>query len=71
MQETIPFGGGSVMVWGCISHDCKLDLVTVHGNLNRPRYQRVILEIVVAPHIDNHALATRPVFMDDSARLLQ
>jgi hypothetical protein len=21
------------MVWGCISHDCKLDLVTMQGNL--------------------------------------
>ena len=26
IQETVPFGGGSIMVWGCVSHDCKLDL---------------------------------------------
>jgi transposase len=32
--ETVPFGGGSVMVWGCVSYDCKLDLITVKGNLN-------------------------------------
>ena len=31
IQETVPFGGGSIMVWGCVSHDCKLDLVTVQG----------------------------------------
>jgi hypothetical protein len=33
IQPTVPYGGGSVMVWGCISHDCKLDLVTIQGNL--------------------------------------
>jgi hypothetical protein len=33
IQPTVPYGGGSVMVWGCISHDYKLDLVTIQGNL--------------------------------------
>jgi hypothetical protein len=32
--ETVPFGGGSVMVWGCASYDCSLDLITVRVNLN-------------------------------------
>ena len=32
--EAVPFGGGSVMVWGCVSYDCKLDLITVRGDLN-------------------------------------
>ena len=31
--STVPFGWGSVMVLGCVSHDCKLDLVTINGNL--------------------------------------
>ena len=68
IQETIPFGGGSVMVWGCVSHDCKLDLITVQGNLNGPRCKGDILEIVVVLHFNKHALATKPVFMDDNAR---
>ena len=33
-----PYGGGSVMVWGCISHDCKLDFVTIQGNLTDDQY---------------------------------
>ena len=29
IQETVPFGGGSVMVCGCVSYDCKIYLITV------------------------------------------
>ena len=57
IQPTVPYGGGSVMVWGCISHDCKLDLVTIQGNLNGDQYIRDVLQPVV-PHFDNHPLAT-------------
>ena len=67
IQPTVPYGGGSVMVWGCISHDCKLDLVTIRGNLTGDQYIRDVLQPVVFPHFDNHPLATRPVYMDDNA----
>ena len=33
IRPTTPFGGGSAMVWGCLSHDCKMDVVTVNENL--------------------------------------
>jgi transposase len=56
------------MVWGCISHDCKLDLVTMQGNLTGYQYIRDVLQPVVVPHFDNHSLATRHVYMDDNAR---
>ena len=56
------------MVWGCISYDCKLDLVTIQGNLTGDQYIRDVLQPVVVPHFDNHPLATRPVYMDDNAR---
>ena len=68
VQETVPFGESSIMVWGCVSHDCKLDLVTVQGALTGQKYQTDILETVVIPHFDDHPLLTRPVFMDDNAR---
>jgi hypothetical protein len=55
------------MVWECITHDCKLDLVAIQGNLTGDQYIRDFLQPVV-PHFDNHPLATRPVYMDDNAR---
>ena len=66
IQPTAPYGGGSVMVWGCISHDCKLDLITIQGNLTGDQYIRDILQPVI-PHFDNHPLAIRPLYMDDNA----
>jgi hypothetical protein len=68
IQPTVPYGGGSVMVWGCISHDCKLDLVTILDNLTGDQYIKDVLKPVVVPHFDNHPLARRPVYMDDNAR---
>jgi hypothetical protein len=37
------------MVCRCISHDCKLDLVTIQGNLTGHQYIRDVLQPVV-PH---------------------
>jgi transposase len=51
---------------GCISHDCKLHLVTIQGNLTGDQYIRDVLQPVVVPHFDNHPLATRSVYMDDN-----
>ena len=51
----------------CISHDCKLDLVTIRGNLTGNQYIRNVLQPVVL-HFENDTLAARPVFMDDNAR---
>ena len=68
IQPTVPYDGALVMVWGCISHNCKLDLVTIQGILTGDQYIRDVLQPVVVPHFDNHPLATRPVHMDDNAR---
>ena len=53
---------------GCISHDCKLDLVTIQGNLTGDQYIRDVLQPVIFPHCNNHPLSIRPVYMGDNAR---
>ena len=63
----VAFGRGSVMVWGMVSLNCKSDLLTVNGNLNARRYRDEILAEQVEPHLDDHALADRPIFMHDGA----
>jgi hypothetical protein len=56
-----------VSVWGCFSFDCKLDLYVLDGNLTGQKYRDNVLAPRVVPHFDNHALADRPMFMDDNA----
>ena len=53
---------------GCISHDCKLDLVTIQGNLTGDQYIRDVIQPIVVPHFGNHSLATKPVNMYDNTR---
>jgi hypothetical protein len=65
---TTAFGGGGVTVWGCFSFDCKLDLHVLDGNLTGQKYRDKVLAPHVVPHFDNHALADRPMFMDDNPR---
>jgi hypothetical protein len=51
--ETVPFGGSSVMVWGCVSYDWKLHLITVRSNLNGQIYRQNILEASVVPLLND------------------
>ena len=46
---------------GWVSHDCKVDLGTIRGNLTGDQFIRDILQPVV-PHFDSHSLARRPVY---------
>ena len=52
---------------GCVSSDCKLDLVHIHGGLTAQKYTDDILRPHAEQRIDNHALANRAVFMQDGA----
>ena len=67
VAETEMFGGGSVMVWSCFSHDHKLDLVVVRQTLTGQRYIDDILQPIVYPHFRAHQ-AAHPIFQDDNAR---
>ena len=50
------YGGGSVMIWGGISHSGKTELVTIDGNLNAVRYCDEIIRPTVHPYIrDRHS----------------
>jgi hypothetical protein len=62
------FWGWGVTVWCCFSFDYKLDLYVLDGNLTGQKYRDNVLAPRVIPHFDNHALADRPMFMDDNAR---
>jgi hypothetical protein len=56
------------MVWGCISHDCKLDFVTIQGNLTDDQYIIDVLQPVCVPPFRQPPISYRPVYMDDNAR---
>jgi hypothetical protein len=45
-----------------------LDLYVLDGNLTGQKYRDNVLAPRVVPHFDNHALADRPMCMDDNAR---
>ena len=65
---TVPGGGCSVMLWGCVSYDWKIDLITISGTVNAQRHRDGVLEPILMPHFDDHTLASRPIFMADNAR---
>lgn len=65
--EIAPYDRGSVMVCGCVSHNCKFDFVKVEGVLNLLKNQRYILSRAVVPYCE-YPLATRHIIMNNSAR---
>ena len=42
IQQTVKFGGGSVMVWGCISRDGIGPITKVEGRMNGKDYIRLL-----------------------------
>ena len=53
VQEVVPYGMGSVMVWGGICGEQKTPLVIVNGNLTARRYIDDILRPTVLPFMRN------------------
>jgi transposase len=56
------FGGGSVMVWGGISHGLKSPLIVIAGNLTGVRYGDEIIRPVAVPFVQQHHL----IFQQDN-----
>ena len=57
-------GGGSIMVWGGISHGVKMPLVVIQGNLTAVRYRHQVLMPHVLPLVNAHNLT----FQHDNVR---
>ena len=51
----------------CVSNDCKFDSVEIHRSLTPQKCTNEILRLHVEPHIDNHVLANRTVFIQRGA----
>ena len=64
VPERDRFGGGSVMVWGGISHGLKSPLIVIAGNLTGVRYRDEILRTVAVPFVQQQHL----IFQQDYAR---
>ena len=67
VAETEMFVGRSIIVWGCFSHDHKLDITVVRQTLTGQRYIDDILEPIVYSHFRAHQ-AARLIFQDGNAR---
>lgn len=65
IREADRFGGGSVMVWGAISHTGRTPLVIIRGTLTAARYRDEVLEHHILPIMQ--ADHTR-IFQHDNAR---
>lgn len=67
VQETVRFGGGSIMVWGGICLNGRTDLVVIaNGSLTALRYLREILEPHIIPFADN--MGVDFILQQDNAR---
>ena len=64
IHERDMFGGGSLMVWGGISHGLKSPLIVIAGNLTGVRYRDEILRPVAVPFVQQHHL----IFQQDNVR---
>ena len=38
----VKFGGGSIMLWGCVASTCTGNLVKVEGHMNSSQYQQIL-----------------------------
>ena len=67
IEEKVPYGGGSVLVWAGISFESRTELVLIeNGSLTSVRYVENILNEYVGPFMAT--LGADAVFIHDNAR---
>ena len=66
MQQAVKFGGGSVMVWGCISCDGVGPLAKIEGRMKGKDYID-LLSANLLPYMQS--IGPECTFMDDNAPL--
>lgn len=66
VNQRLPFGGGSVMVWGAFSLRHRTPLHVIDGNLNGIRYLAEIIRPLVIPCLQR--IGAGAVYQDDNAR---
>ena len=47
LQPTVKHGGGSILVWGCLSADGVGDLVRIHGTIDAEKYRQILIHHAV------------------------
>ena len=62
VAESKMFGGGSIMVWGCFSHDHKLDLKVVRHKLRQGNVTLTISWNLLCIRISEHIKQQAPYF---------
>ena len=64
IHQTVKFGGGNVMVWGCISCDGVGPIVKVEGRMNGKDYIKLLSNSLL-PYM--RSMGPEYIFMDDNA----
>ena len=65
VSNTIKHGGGSVMVWGCMSAAAVGNLVFIESTMNKEDYLQILRENI-APSVEKLALAQNWIFQHDN-----
>ena len=42
LLPTVKFGGGSIILWGCVASTGTVNLVKVEGHMNSSQYQQIL-----------------------------
>ena len=65
VNQRLPFGSGSVMVWGAFSFNDRTPLYVIDGNLSGNRYLQEVIQPSVIPALQRIGAAA--MFKDENA----